>query len=285
MAPRVHRGAIASGIIRRLELHRDTGVNRRLRTGVGAHAVHGANAIDRTGMVETELVLPVAPGNPHVDEVSVLRTPDRLAGVEGQTDRLAVQLGLGRHDPGKRSVRVTLRSVPASATADCEKLPVRREEAEIHVIKDFDRPCGLEPRVAIYQAIYPRIGTRKHTALVERVVVDFLVGQGRYVEETLVRKIKGELQTAHEGTLARSQERVFRLILRGDLERNVMQRPHGEGLGIEEFVPAERADGLAEELDGASAGRRGGKNEASIRARSGRIVMVRLDVIGDEKVG
>src|SRR6202163_1375385 len=280
MAPRVHRGAIASGMIRQLELHGDAGVNRRLRTGVGAHAVHGANAIDRTGMVETELVLPVAPGNPHVDEVSVLRTINRLAGVEGQTDRLAVQLGLGGHDPDKRSVRVTLRSVPASTTADCEKLHVRRQEAEIHIIEDFDSPRGLEVRVAVHEAVS---GYTEATALIKRVVVDFLVGQGRYVEEALVRKIKGELQTAHPRTFARSQVSVFRLILRGNLERNVMQRPHGEGLGIEEFVPTERADGLAEELDGASAGRwgraeiTGVHDNARIRARCGRIVMIRLD--------
>ena len=46
-------------------------------------------------MVETELVLPVAPGDPQVHEVGVLRTQNRLGGVEGKADRLAVEFGLG----------------------------------------------------------------------------------------------------------------------------------------------------------------------------------------------
>ena len=81
----------------------------------------------------------------------------------------------------------------------------------------------------------------KQTALVERVVVDFLVGQGRDVEIALVGKVEGELQTGDEVALGGREEAVFRVAVGADFERDVMQRPHGEGLGIEDFVPAEGA--------------------------------------------
>jgi hypothetical protein len=45
-------------------------------------------------VVEAELVLPIAPRDPDVDEVRILRAQDRLTGDEGQTDRFAVELGI-----------------------------------------------------------------------------------------------------------------------------------------------------------------------------------------------
>src|ERR1700694_2846373 len=82
--------------IRRLELHSNTGVERRFGAGVGActGCRDRADAGHRI-VVEAELVLPVAIGNPHVNEVRVFRTGEGLAGVEGQADRLAVELCLG----------------------------------------------------------------------------------------------------------------------------------------------------------------------------------------------
>src|SRR3954469_14542069 len=95
------RGNIAApllspGRIRRLELHGYAGVERRFGAGVGAGTIRcqGADAGHRI-VVEAELVLPVAIRNPDVDEVRVFRTRERLAGVEGQADRFAVELDLG----------------------------------------------------------------------------------------------------------------------------------------------------------------------------------------------
>jgi len=52
-------------------------------------------------------------------------------------------------------------------------------------------------------------------------------------------------------------------------------RRHGEGLGIEEFVPAERTDGLTKERDGASHDAWSTlRSTACIRAKSGGIVVV-----------
>jgi hypothetical protein len=80
---------------KRSKFHGDAGVERRLRAGVVAHTrrdiANGAGLV-----IEAELVLPVAVGDPDVDEVGELRTPDRLRGVEGQTDRLGVELNRGR---------------------------------------------------------------------------------------------------------------------------------------------------------------------------------------------
>src|SRR5207237_740114 len=89
------RGAIVVHLetIRWLELHRDTAIHRRFGAGLIALTVEGAgNAVV---VVEAELVLPVAVGNPEIDEVRVLRTPDRLGGVEGQTDRFRIELDFG----------------------------------------------------------------------------------------------------------------------------------------------------------------------------------------------
>src|SRR5580704_12395490 len=127
MAPRHDRGAIVSRSTRRLELHRDAGIDGRFGAAVGALAGCRDGADTRRGVViEAELVLPVAVGDPQVDEVRVLRTHDRLAGVEGQTDWFAVELGLGGvaepSDTGKRrqAVGVTLGAIPGQATADGE---------------------------------------------------------------------------------------------------------------------------------------------------------------------
>src|SRR6516164_1240820 len=105
MAPRVRRGAIAlllegqeeNG---KSELHGDAAIDGRLGTGMVAHA--GRDVAGRAVLVvETELVLPVAIGHPDVDKVSVFRAPHRLPGVEGQADRLGVELD-GGVDVGDR---------------------------------------------------------------------------------------------------------------------------------------------------------------------------------------
>src|SRR3984893_5209695 len=84
--------------IRRLELHRDASIGGRLGaasawtgdTAYGSRARKGGGVV-----VEAELVLPVAVGDPDVDEVRVFRAPDRLGSVHGQTDRLGVKFDLG----------------------------------------------------------------------------------------------------------------------------------------------------------------------------------------------
>src|ERR1700730_3338785 len=253
--------------IRRLELYRNAGVDGRFGATIGALA-GGRKGADTwfCVVIEAELVLPVAIGNPDVNEVRLLRACEGLAGVESQTDRFAVQFGLAGGaeasdtGPGQRSVRVTLRSVPASATADGEVLHVFRQEAEIHVVVDFHRPGGLEIGVSVGDASHAGNPSRKQTALVERVVVDFLVGQGRDVDIALVGKVEGELQTGDEVALGGRKKGVFCPGIGTDLERNVMQRPHGEGLGVEDFVPAERAADQAVEFGRASATRRSAKD-------------------------
>jgi len=69
-----------------------------------------------------ELVLPIAIGNPYIDEVRVFRSPEGLAGVEGQTDGFAVEFRLvavlNLPTPSDKREFVTFRSVPASTTAD-----------------------------------------------------------------------------------------------------------------------------------------------------------------------
>jgi hypothetical protein len=84
--------------------------------------------------VKAVLVLPVAVGNPDGNELRVLLSPDRLAGVEGQADRLAVQFRLSRSTcytgtrKKRKAVVVAFRSIPAGATADGEILHVFRQE-------------------------------------------------------------------------------------------------------------------------------------------------------------
>src|SRR5271166_5220997 len=113
MAPRLLAAPSFSTHVRRSELHGDAGVDRRLRTAVVAHAWRDI-AGRAGGVIEAELVLPVAVGNPDVDEVGELRTPDRPRGVEGQTDRLGVELNRGGR-AGKRSVLATLVAIPGGA--------------------------------------------------------------------------------------------------------------------------------------------------------------------------
>src|SRR6266702_1161307 len=109
MAPRGtsrrHR-FVTWGTVRWLELHRDAGVERRLgaasaRTG---NAAYGSRAGKRRGvMIEAELVLPVAVGDPDIDKVRIFRAPDRLGSVHGQTDRLGVEFDLGvKHLIGRK---------------------------------------------------------------------------------------------------------------------------------------------------------------------------------------
>ena len=97
-------------------------------------------------MVKAELVLPVAPGDPQIDKVGVLRSHERLAGVEGQTDRFAVELCLGCGAEGARTrierkaVGVTLGSIETGATADGEELRLGRQGA---ALEGFARPSGI----------------------------------------------------------------------------------------------------------------------------------------------
>src|SRR6201987_372382 len=100
MAPRKHRGAIArhSKLVGRLELNGDTGIERGLGAGAArtGHAIQGSRASNGGRvMVLAELVLPVAVGDPNVDEVGVFRAPDRLGSVQGQADRLGGEFDLG----------------------------------------------------------------------------------------------------------------------------------------------------------------------------------------------
>src|SRR4030081_1458638 len=85
------------GEVNRSELHRDAGVQRGFGAGAVAHgdAAHNGRAGEGPVVIEAELVLPVAIGDPDVDEVRVLRAPEGLGGVEGQTDRLRVELDRG----------------------------------------------------------------------------------------------------------------------------------------------------------------------------------------------
>src|SRR5882757_2174796 len=65
-----------------------------------------------------------------------------------------------------------------------------------------------------------------------------------------------------------------------------MQGPHCEGLGVEDFIPAERAADQAVEFGGAGASRRSAaEKNASVRARCSGIVMVRLVHRDGEEVG
>src|ERR1700694_4659773 len=83
-------------MIRQLELHRNAGIERRFGAGVGACTGRRKRAdAGHRIVVEAELVLPVAIGNPDVNEVRVLRACEGLAGVKRQADRFAVELGLG----------------------------------------------------------------------------------------------------------------------------------------------------------------------------------------------
>src|SRR6187402_111949 len=76
----------------RSELDGDARVQRIL----AARARRKGRAGQAGVLVEAEFVPPQAVSHPDVDIVGVLRTPDRLAGVEGQADRLAVDFHLRR---------------------------------------------------------------------------------------------------------------------------------------------------------------------------------------------
>src|SRR5271155_4683165 len=87
--------------------------------------------------VQTPGALPVAIGNPDINEVRVLRTREGLAGIERQTNRFRVELGLGcgsaTEDP-KWFVLIAFWAVPSKATADREELHVFGQEAQIRVV-------------------------------------------------------------------------------------------------------------------------------------------------------
>src|SRR5258708_1989124 len=233
--------------IRRLELHRYAAVDGRFGAGVGAltGCCDRADAGGRV-VIETELVLPVAIGNPEVDEVRGFRADEGLAGVKRQTDRFAVELGLGRGaeaadtKSGERLVLIALRSIPGGAAADRPELHVLWQEAQIHVVVGLNCPGRIVLGVAVRKAGYAGDAGTKQAALVKCVVVGELpVSQGRHVEVALVGQVEGELQTGNHVALGGSQEGVFRVGVHADFERNVVQRPYAEGLGVEDFVEAE----------------------------------------------
>ncbi len=128
-----------------------------------------------------------------------------------------------------------------------------RQEAEIHVVIGLDRPGRLEVHVAVVDGRSRRARRAEQTALGKGVVVDFLVGQRRDVEVALVGQIERELQAGDEVALGRRQEVVFGVGVGADFERDVMQRPDAEGLGVEDFVPAEGGAEQAVDFGRASA--------------------------------
>src|SRR5207302_1371080 len=70
------------GTARRLELYRDAPIDGRLGAGVGALTIGSERAdAGHRIVVEAELVLPVAIGDPEIDEVRILRAHESLAGV------------------------------------------------------------------------------------------------------------------------------------------------------------------------------------------------------------
>src|SRR6266446_9922205 len=90
--------------IRWLELHSDAGVERRLGAGAVAHGdgAQSGSAGQGPVVIEAELVLPVTVGHPDVHEVAVFWTPNRLRGVEGQSDRFRVELDRGVENAERR---------------------------------------------------------------------------------------------------------------------------------------------------------------------------------------
>src|SRR5258708_30949152 len=151
----------------RSELHADAGVERRFGAGVvtGAHRT--------VLMIKSELVLTAAICPRDIDEVTVFGSPQQLAGVKRQPDRLAVQLGLGRNVAwdGQIGAR-SLRSVPASTTADGKILKAFGQEAQIHVVIGLDRPRSVEVGVAVRNPACANERCRE-----EGIVTPFLVKQ------------------------------------------------------------------------------------------------------------
>src|SRR5260370_13155548 len=130
-----HRGAIAFDLetIRWLELHSDAGIERRLGAGAVAHGngAQSGSAGQGPVVIEAELVLPVAVRHPNINEVGVFWPPNRLRGVEGQSDRFRVELDLPLVYSVRRLVRQrlvvsTLPAVPGHAAADGEVVQARR---------------------------------------------------------------------------------------------------------------------------------------------------------------
>src|ERR1700712_314459 len=188
MAPRgsSRRHHFTWEIIRWSELHGYAGVERALGAGIIARTrSQGTGGAGR--MVEAELVLPVAIGHPDVDEVRILFAHEGLAGVEGQSDRFAVELGLGRRaaaEASKGLVLISFWSVPPRTAANGKELQVLGQEAEIHVVVGLDRPGRIVIRVSVRQTGHS--WNPASAALDKGVVVDFLVRQRRYVEVALI---------------------------------------------------------------------------------------------------
>src|SRR5258708_40062760 len=103
--------------IRWLELHSDAGVERRLGAGAVAHGngAQSGSAGQGPVVIEAELVLPVAVRHPNINEVGVFWPPNRLRGVEGQSDRFRVELDRAVVYAVRRIVRQRLggRTLPA----------------------------------------------------------------------------------------------------------------------------------------------------------------------------
>ena len=71
------------------------------------------------------------------------------------------------------------------------------------------------------------------------MVEELPVHQRRDVEVALIGQIERELQTGYDVTLGRGEIVILCLGIHADFERNVVQRAHAKGVGVEDFVPAE----------------------------------------------
>ena len=150
------------------------------------------------------------------------------------------------------------------------------QEAEVHRIVGLDIPRAVEARVAI-----ERTADRERRDQ-ERVVVPFLVVQGRDVQMALVGKGERELETRDDVALGRTNIVVLGVGVATDLKRHVGERTPAEGLRMEQLVQAEGAAEQAVDL-----GRAGRVRTARARAkaRRGGVERAGLQQVDGEEVG
>jgi len=110
---------------------------------------------------------------------------------------------------------------------------------------------------------------------------------GATFEVALVRQVELELQTADDVALGSAKEPVLGVGVHADFERNVMQRADAEGLGVEDFVPAERsrAEQAVDFCRTCAVGRSEGATETGVDTRRSRVVVIRLEQRDVEEIG
>src|SRR5262249_312152 len=129
-----------------------------------------------------------------------------------------------------------------------ERQPIR-QEAQIHIIVELDRPN----RTYLYVAVRNAGAWRSERGRQEGKMILLHDRTGRDIEVALVRKIESKLQTREEALRFGRRKAVRVLPIAAHLKRYVLQRANRERLGVEYLIESKRASNQPIELGRARA--------------------------------